>query len=74
MQKFMFFWCLLKRNISLCFAELFYDMPFWRKERWTDTWLLLCIECSYLKGHLNSNFGKNFFVLELVAGYRLPSQ
>lgn len=71
--KIQLFWCLLKRNISLCFAE-FYDMPFRRKERWTDTWLLLCIECSYLKGQLNSNFGKNFFVLALVAWYRLPSQ
>lgn len=26
------------------------------------------------KGQLNSNFGKNFFVLELGAWYRLPSQ
>ena len=47
--KIQFFWCLLKRNISFCFTKLFYDMPFWRKDRWTDTLLLLCIECSYLR-------------------------
>jgi hypothetical protein len=24
-------------------------MPFWRKDRWTDSWLLLCTDCSYLR-------------------------